>query len=82
MFRLFKKETNVRNNRGLAARIEAFSSTQWNEGAWHEWSGVYIIIKPHSAAIFQAKNNVNDWSIQLNMNDNGDVILNHRRSKD
>lgn len=82
VFRLFKNETNVRNNRELAARVEAFASTHWTKGAWHEWSGVYTIVKPHGAAIFQAKNNVNDWSVQLNMNDNGDVILNHRRGKD
>jgi hypothetical protein len=82
VFRLFKGETNVRNARENAARIEAFSTLNWKQGTWHEWSGIYTIIKPHGAAIFQAKNNINDWSVQINMNAKGDVILNHRRAKD
>jgi hypothetical protein len=82
VFRLFKGETNVRNTRANAARIEAFSNLKWKRGDWHEWSGTYTIVKPHGAAIFQAKNNENDWSVQLNMNAEGDVILNHRRAED
>lgn len=82
VFRLFKGETNMRNERENAARIEAFGDLKWTRGAWHEWSGTYTIIKPHGAAIFQAKNNVNDWSVQINMNSGGDIILNHRRAKD
>ena len=82
VFRLFKGEVNVRNERENAARIEAFSAVTWQRGDWHEWSGTYTIIKPHGAAIFQAKNNLNDWSVQINMNSKGDVILNHRRAKD
>jgi hypothetical protein len=82
VFRLFKGETNVHNARENAARIEAFSNVEWKRGTWHEWSGTYTIIKPHGAAIFQAKNNLNDWSVQINMNSSGDVILNHRRGKD
>jgi hypothetical protein len=82
VFRLFKDETNVRNERANAARVEAFSELKWTRGAWHEWSGTYTIVKPHGAAIFQAKNNINDWSVQINMNAGGDVILNHRRAAD
>ena len=82
VFRLFKGETNVHNARENAARIEAFSNVKWKRGAWHEWSGTYTIIKPHGAAIFQAKNNLNDWSVQINMNSKGDVTLNHRRGED
>lgn len=82
VFRLFKGEVNVHNARENAARVEAFSNLNWKRGAWHEWSGTYTIIKPHGAAIFQAKNNTNDWSVQINMNSKGDVILNHRRAKD
>jgi len=82
VFRLFPGEVNVRNARENAARVEAFSELHWKRGGWHEWSGTYTIIKPHGAAIFQAKNNKNDWSLQLNMNDKGDVTLNHRRGKD
>jgi hypothetical protein len=82
VFRLFEGERNVHNARENAARIEAFSAQGWKRGAWHEWSGSYTIVKPHGAAIFQVKNDVNDWAVQLNMNGNGDVILNHRRAKD
>jgi hypothetical protein len=82
VFRLFKGEVNVRNTRENAARIEAFSDIDWQRGAWHEWSGTYTIIKPHGAAILQVKNNINDWSVQLNMNSKGDVTLNHRRAED
>jgi hypothetical protein len=82
IFRLFKGETNVRNARANAARVEAFSNVGWKRGDWQEWSGTYTIVKPHGAAIFQAKNNVNDWSVQVNMNDKGDVTLNHRRAPD
>ncbi len=82
IFRLFEGEKNVRNSRELAARVESFGKNGWTEGKWHEWVGTYTIIKPHGAAIFQAKNNENDWSVQLNMNANGDVTLNHRRGKD
>lgn len=82
VFRLFPGEENVRNSRKLAARVEVFSELSWKRGAWQEWEGTYTIIKPHGAAIFQAKNNVNDWSVVLNMNGKGDVKLNHRRGKD
>lgn len=82
VFRLFEGETNVRNSREKAARIEAFSAVNWKRGAWHEWSGTYTIIKPQGAAIFQVKNNVNDWAVQINMNPQGDVILNNRRGED
>jgi hypothetical protein len=82
VFRLFKGEENVRNEREHAARIEAFSSVKWKHGAWHEWSGTYTLVKPHGAAIFQVKNNINDWAVQLNTNDNGDIKVNHRRATD
>lgn len=82
VFRLFKGEENVRNNRELAARIEAFSEVSWGKGGWHEWVGTYTIIKPHSCAIFQSKNKINDWSLQLNMSDSGDITLNHRNGTD
>lgn len=82
IFRLFEGETNVRNSRPFAARIEAFSEVEWEKGRWHEWVGTYTILKPHLGIIFQARNNVNDWSVQLNMNDGGDVILNRREGED
>jgi hypothetical protein len=82
VFRLFKDEVNVRNSRANAARVEAATRLNWKRGDWYEWSGTYTIVKAHGSAIFQAKNSVNDWSVQINMNDNGDVTLNHRRAPD
>jgi hypothetical protein len=82
IFRLFKDETNLRNSRPFAARIEAFSDVAWSRGEWHEWVGTYTILKPHRGAIFQARNEVNDWSVQLNLSDDGDVILNRRIGED
>jgi len=79
VFRLFKGEHNVRNKRKNAARVEAFSDLKWQKGDWHEWQGTYTIVKPHGCAIFQAKNNRNDWSVMINLSDGGDITLNHRR---
>jgi len=81
VFRLYQGEVNLHNARANAARIEAFSNVSWKVGDWHEWSGTYTIIKPYGAAIFQAKNNINDWSVQINMNSKGDVMFNPRRGK-
>ncbi|MDT8391552.1 MAG: hypothetical protein RRC34_13700 [Lentisphaeria bacterium] len=82
VFRLFKGEHNVRNSRPDAARIESFSMLKWRRGDWHEWEGVYTIVKPHSCAIFQAKNNKNDWGVMINLTDAGNIILNHRRHQE
>jgi hypothetical protein len=80
VFRLFKGETNVRNARELAARVEAFHGLRWQRGPWHEWSGTFTIVKPHGAAIFQAKNgDAPNWAVQLTMNDAGDVFFSPRR---
>ena len=80
VFRLFKDEENGHNDRKFAARVEAFSELKWKRGPWHEWSGTYTIIKPHSAAIFQSKNGgVPNWAVQLNMNEEGDVFFSPRR---
>ena len=82
IFRLFKGETNVRNERPLSARVEAFSRLHWTKGPWHEWSGTYTIIKPHGAAIFQVKNGgPPNWAVQILMNDDGDVIFSPRHAK-
>lgn len=82
VFRLFEGEHNVRNARPDAARIEAFSNLTWKRGDWHEWEGTYTIVKPHGCAIFQAKNNVNDWGVMINLSDGGDITLNHRRHQE
>jgi len=81
VFRLFPGEHNVHNKRPDAARVEAFSLLRWTKGDWHEWEGTYTIVKPHACSIFQAKNSVNAWSVMINLADNGDITLNHRRSQ-
>lgn len=82
IFRLFKGEHNVRNSRPDAARIESFSALKWTRGDWHEWEGTYTIVKPHGCAIFQAKNNVNEWGVMINLSDDGSITLNHRRHQE
>lgn len=82
VFRLFEGEHNVRNQRANAARIEAFSRLKWQRGDWHEWAGTYTVIAAPGSAIFQAKNNVHQWSVMINLTSQGDVILNHRRHQE
>lgn len=82
VFRLFKGEHNVRNERPDAARIEAFSNMSWERGPWHAWQGTYTLVRPHNCAVFQAKNDENDWSVQININSDGVVKLNHREGED
>ncbi len=82
VFRLFKDEYNVRNSREDAARVEAFTKLEWTRGPWHAWQGTYTIVKPHGCAIFQAKNDENDWGVMINLSDDGDIKLNHRQGKD
>lgn len=82
VFRLFKDEHNVRNDRPDAARIEAFSELQWTRGPWHAWQGTYTLVRPHNCAIFQAKNDDNDWGVMININSEGVVKLNHREGED
>jgi hypothetical protein len=81
IFRLFKGEHNVRNQRANAARVEAFGGPRFGRGEWHEWDGTYTIVKPHGCSIFQSKNNKNEWSVMINLSDDGDITLNHRRHK-
>lgn len=82
VFRLFTGEENVRNSRPLAARIEAFdANTAWNvsDGEWNEWVGRYTIVDPINASIFQVKDRDEDaWSMQLNMREDGRVLIQHR----
>ena len=82
IYRLFQGEHNVRNARPEAARIESFSDLTWKRGDWHEWEGTYTIVKPLGCAIFQAKNNVNDWGIMINLAEDGNIIMNHRRHQE
>lgn len=81
IFRLFKGEHNVRNERPDAGRIEAFSRLSWTRGEWHEWQGSYTIVHPHACAIFQVKNTENDWAVMITQSDRGDIALIHRLPK-
>ena len=44
--------------------------------------GSTTIVKPHGCAIFQAKNDKNDWGVMINLSDEGNIILNHRRHQE
>jgi len=68
VFRMFPGDDNVRNDRGLAPRTEAFGGASWKRGdGWHEWSGRYTFVKVRGGAVFQIKHNTTYWSIQLNV---------------
>lgn len=82
IFRIFKGDYNVRNTRKGAPRVESFSKLKWGRGDWHEWEGTYTIVKPMGCAIFQAKSPKLDWSVMINMTDEGDIVLNHRRHQE
>lgn len=83
IFRLFKDEENVRNDRPLAARTEAFDRREgfaFGDG-WHEFSARYTIMSNEGGMIFQAKNPRFNWSVSI-IYSNGNVTLNHRRHQD
>ncbi len=68
VFRMFPGDDNVRNDRGLAPRTEAFGGASWKRGdGWHEWSGRYTFLKVRGGAVFQIKHNTTYWSMQLNV---------------
>lgn len=79
IFRLFKGETNVHNSRPLSARVETYSKLTWPQGAWHEWSGAYTIIKPEAACLFQVFSDKFVWAVHLDMDGEGNVIFDPRR---
>lgn len=84
IFRLFKGETNIRNQRALAARVEAYGG-HWAAGKtneWHEWSGTYTIVKPGGANIFQDFSTGKTlWAFHLDMDAKGDVLFLPRHVK-
>ena len=49
---------------------------------WLLKPGTYTIVKPHGCAIFQAKNNKSHWSVMINLSDQGDIKINHRRHQE
>ncbi len=86
VFRLFQGEYNVRNTRSASARTEAFSDFSWKKGAWQEWVGSYTIVNPkgcvgpHFCSLLQVKAPDVDWGVMIRLDQNGDVIIDHRRS--
>jgi hypothetical protein len=89
IFRLFAGDENVQGDppRELAARSEAFTPSNfgYNYDAanprFRQWTGRYRIRKPQDGSIFQSKHSGSDaWSVQLQMEPNGDVYVEKRRA--
>jgi hypothetical protein len=80
IFRLFKGEYNVRNQRANSARIEAFSAHRWTKGdVWHEWTGRYTLVNP-VGAIFQIKSpGPVDWPLMITAQGTNSISINRRR---
>jgi hypothetical protein len=81
VFRVFQGEENVRNDRALAARIEAFSPG-WKQGVWNDFSARYTVMKPQSMSIFQSYVVGVEWSVHIGMQDDGTINFTHRRNHD
>jgi hypothetical protein len=81
VFRVFQGEENVRNDRELAARIEAFSPG-WQKGVWNDFSARYTVLKPQSMSIFQSYQVGVEWSVHVGMQDDGTINFTHRRNYD
>lgn len=78
VFRLFEGEEAINESSKMAVRMETFSELKWQKGESHEWAGTFTVIKPHDGALLQVNNNAHAWSFQITMDDNGNIILNHR----
>ncbi len=77
IFRMFPGDDNVRNQRALAPRSEAFGGASWQRGdGWREWSGRYTFIKVRGGAVFQIKHNTTYWSMQLDIQPAADGTFN------
>jgi len=79
IFRLFPGEQNIRSGAGKdgsAGRVEAYSNAiTVVGGAWHEWEGVFTIIKPHQANIFQLFHEGHLWAFHIRMTDDGNIYF-------
>jgi hypothetical protein len=97
VFRLFQGDENVSSSRAGAARSEAFApndSFRVANNRINIWSGrFYIASRANEGfSIFQSKatsvsdpkiHNISDaWSVQLNIDDNGRLVINERREAD
>ncbi len=80
IFRLFKGEENRRNDREGAARSEVFTTEGFKKGdGWQTFVARYTIISTDGGAIFQSKSNDHNWAVQIDLEKNGDIILDHRQ---
>lgn len=83
VFRLFVNDENTSSDRPNAARCESFTTDKWlhSDSVTYEWTGHYTIAKrQQSYAIFQVKNNEDDWAVALNMTSTGKLMVNNRRN--
>lgn len=84
IFRLFKGEQNIRSGigeLGSQGRVEVYTKNfAVPEGQWSEWEGVYTIIKPVGANIFQLFHEGGQlWPFHIRMNGEGDIYYAPRR---
>lgn len=83
IFRLFNGEYSVIDTRGGHPRIEAYSNSAnnytYDATKWHvfkaRYSPIYIA---NSACIFQAKNTIDDWALQLICTSGGAIAYQKR----
>lgn len=83
IFRLFTGEYSIIDSRGGHPRIEAFTTgaNVWKYDAtkWHVFKAKYTpIYIANGACIFQAKNTVNDWALQLGCSSSGNITYQKR----
>lgn len=83
VFRLFVNDENTSSSRANAARCESFTLDRWllPDNVTYEWTGHYTIARrQQSYAIFQVKNDEDDWAVALNMSSSGTLVVNNRRN--
>ena len=89
VFRLFKGEENVQDERTLAARTEVFNPTELTfrqAGIWQEFVGRFTILKAegcgfeHMCSLIQTKgNNTDYWSVMLLLDGDANLWFQPRR---
>jgi hypothetical protein len=97
VFRLFQNDENTQSSRALAARSEAFAaddSFNYADNQTNIWSGRFHVVNRANEgfSIFQSKatsvsdpdiHNISDaWSVQLNISNSGQLVVNERRESD
>ena len=83
VFRLFVNDENTSSTRANAARCESFTLDRWMlpDNVTYEWTGHYTIARRQQGyAIFQVKNDADDWAVQLNISGSGTLVVNNRRN--